>query len=136
MSEIDGPGMMNMASKGSFGANMAGAAFGAAGGAGYMMSTMNGGGHLYNQMEMTSMDQGMSGGHLGMMRDEYSTYDSGMALNEDFLNHYYSNVSGDILESKHTKKERLEFDITQSMGTNPRAAGAQHYINLPAFSSF
>lgn len=97
LNDVDGPGMMdmNIASKGGFGAAMGGAALGAAGGASYMFSNMNGGGNLYNQMEMTSMDQGMSG-HLGMMKDEFATYDSAMALNDDFLNHYYSNVSEDV----------------------------------------
>ncbi|KAF4070846.1 hypothetical protein AMELA_G00278220 [Ameiurus melas] len=110
MSDIDGPGMMNlnMVSKCGFGATMAGTAFGAAGGAGagYMISTMNGGGHHYNQMEMTSMDQGMSGGNLGMMRDEYSTYDSGMALDEGFLNYYYSNKSH-LFDTTHEDNLRL-----------------------------
>lgn len=100
LNEVDSSGMMNMNSKGSFGAALGSAALGAAGAAGaagYKLTTINGGGQFYNQMDMASMDQGMSG-HLGMMRDEFSTYDTAMALNEDFLNHYFSNVSGDILE--------------------------------------
>lgn len=28
----------------------------------------------------------------------------------------------------------MEFDITQIMGINPKAAGAPHYINLPALA--
>lgn len=97
----DGAGLMNtsMSSKGGFGAAaFGGAGLGAAGAAGYGMSTMNGGTQFYNQMEMTSMDHGMSG-HLGMMTDDFSTYDRAMALDDDYLYHYYSTVSGDILQS-------------------------------------
>lgn len=94
LSESDGTGMIPGGFGASNGAAMGGAALGAAGGAGYIIN----GGQIYSPMEMTSMDQGMSG-HLGMMRDDISTYDSGMGLSEDFLNHYYSNVSGHILES-------------------------------------
>lgn len=94
IAEMDGPSM-NMNGKGGFGPALGSAAFGTAGLAGYGMSTMNGGSQFYNQMEMTSMDQGMSG-HLGTMRDDYNTYDSAMALNDDFLNNYYFNVSENI----------------------------------------
>ncbi|XP_060773614.1 desmoglein-2.1-like [Neoarius graeffei] len=88
LSETDGPGMM----PGGFGA-FNGAAKGAAalGGAGYIIN----GGQASSQMEMMSMDQGMSG-HLGMMRDEFSTYDSGLGLSEDFFDHYYSHKTQDL----------------------------------------
>lgn len=78
-----------------------GAAYGSAY---HKMSTLNGGGHFFNQMEMTTMDQGMAR-HFGTMRDGFSTCDSGMALDEYFLNDYYTNVSGAVLETTPIKKK-------------------------------
>lgn len=91
--EVDAGGLVNMGTKGSyaaaaFGAGMAGAAGGA--GAGYMASTFSGGGGY--QMEMTTMDHGMSAG-LGMMTEEF---DDGMALSGGFLNQYYSQKSMEL----------------------------------------
>lgn len=94
MADMDGPVMMNRSAKAAFGPLGSGA-FEVARHAGYDLS-MNGGSQFYNRMEMTSMDQGMSG-NLETMRDEYNMYD-GMALNDDFLKHYYFNVSENILQ--------------------------------------
>lgn len=96
LNETDGIGIGRM--KGGMGTMIRGA-FGSSG---YRLAgggDMNMLGHTYNGMEMTSMDHGMSR-HLGMMRDGFSTVDSGMALDEDYLNCYYSNVS-----KAHTQKK-------------------------------
>uniref|UniRef100_A0A3B1J7N9 Desmoglein 2 n=1 Tax=Astyanax mexicanus TaxID=7994 RepID=A0A3B1J7N9_ASTMX len=59
--------------------------------AGYMASTFSGGGGY--QMEMTTMDHGMSAAGLGMMREEF---DDGMALSGEYLNQYYSQKSMEL----------------------------------------
>ncbi|KAL7888147.1 hypothetical protein AOLI_G00031210 [Acnodon oligacanthus] len=93
--EVDG-GLVNMGSKGTYGAGAFGAgAFGAGmagAGASYLTST-SGGGYMHNHMEMTAIEQGMNSG-LGMMREEFE--DDGMALSEDFLNKYYSRKSHEL----------------------------------------
>lgn len=97
LTETDGAGKMSM--NGGGGTMKGGFGSGGFGSGGYRM---NGGGHFYNHMEMSSMDQAMSR-QFGM-RDGFSTVDSGMAIGEDFLDNYYSNVSGDILESTHKNR--------------------------------
>ncbi|KAF5900438.1 desmoglein-2-like, partial [Clarias magur] len=94
MTDTDGAGMnstIHIPSKGSYIGTIGGAAFGAGGGAGYTISTINGRGYA---PDVAYMDQGIGIGNRGsnaIMMDEFTTYDTGMALGEGFLNHYYTN---------------------------------------------
>ncbi|TSK58112.1 Desmoglein-2 [Bagarius yarrelli] len=83
--ETDGPAIM---SHGIMNVNGAGAYASGS----YGMGAMNGGGHFNNHMEMGYVDQRMNRQH-GTMRDGFSTCESGMALDEDFLHDYYSSKS-------------------------------------------
>ncbi|XP_060773617.1 desmoglein-2.1-like isoform X1 [Neoarius graeffei] len=91
------------------------AALGAAGGAGYVIN----GGQTRNQIEMASMSQGMNG-YLGMMREEFSTYDSGLHLSEDFFNHYYSHKTQDLCT---TAEENLLLFSLEGQGSPAGSVG-------------
>ncbi|XP_060773607.1 desmoglein-2.1-like [Neoarius graeffei] len=91
------------------------AALGAAGDAGYIIN----GGQTRNQIEMASMSHGMNG-YLGMMREEFSTYDSGLGLSEDFFNHYYSHKTQDLCT---TAEENLLLFSLESQGSPAGSVG-------------
>ncbi|XP_060773610.1 desmoglein-2.1-like [Neoarius graeffei] len=115
LSDTDGPRMM----PGDFwaidSAASGVAALGAAGGAGYIINR----GQTRNQIEMASMSQGMSG-YLGMTREEFSMYDSGLGLSEDFFNHYYLHKTQDLCT---TAEENLLLFSLEGQGSPAGSVG-------------